>query len=540
MNSRFEKLYSLPSQLYAPSMPVIIAAGALLKDTQTGKVLAQLKFKSISPKTIKAVTVSLLPLDTANQPLGEKETHQILDLAANRDAEFGQKTPLYFSNNTTRAYQVIVEEVVFSDNTVWKSDGAPLSDLPVQETAQALLSDAELVKQYKLEYGERADYAADTFSDLWRCNCGAVNYGNEANCHACGAAKEIALSFDLERLKGACQSRLEEERKEAAQELTQRKIRQKKRTIIGVICCVLAVAAYFVVTVAIPKIELHAELNKAVSFLNSNDYSSAENILDELDAEESLDAAKYKQAVSFFEDGKYIQAIALFERTHDYGDSADYLNNSAPLAAELYYQQGDYLSCVNLCDSKQVYPEAYYAACYYRAVDFREQKNYTGAIRYFEKAGDYLDAEDLIYACELEVEYEQAIENIESGILTRAITAFEELGNYESSSEYLALCKSCEKYNGSWTSNSHKVYDPQTRELNRVDRYILNLSIKAMPQRDGSISYKVDQYDATLSGNVFAYFDHNWNESCTFDLSTGVGRKSDSWWIIETVYEKVK
>lgn len=47
MNGRFEKLYSLPSQLYAPSSPVIITAGALLKDTQTGKVLAQLKFKNM-------------------------------------------------------------------------------------------------------------------------------------------------------------------------------------------------------------------------------------------------------------------------------------------------------------------------------------------------------------------------------------------------------------------------------------------------------------------------------------------------------------
>lgn len=118
MNGRFEKLYSLPSQLYAPSSPVIITAGALLKDTQTGKVLAQLKFKNINSKVIKAIAVSLLPRDTANQPLGEKETHQILDLAANRDSEFGQKTPFYFSDNTTRAYQVIVEEVVFSDRCV--------------------------------------------------------------------------------------------------------------------------------------------------------------------------------------------------------------------------------------------------------------------------------------------------------------------------------------------------------------------------------------------------------------------------------------
>lgn len=182
MSNRFEKLYSLSGQLYAPSSPVIITAGALLKDTQTGKVLAQLKFKNINSKVIKAITVSLRPRDTANQPLGEKETHQILDLAANRDSEFGQKTPLYFSDNTTRAYQVIVEEVVFSDNTVWKTDGTPLSELPAQKAASETLVDVELEKQYKSEYGERANYMADTCFDLWRCHCGAINRSDEQVC----------------------------------------------------------------------------------------------------------------------------------------------------------------------------------------------------------------------------------------------------------------------------------------------------------------------------------------------------------------------
>ena len=61
MSNRFEKLYSLPCSLYAPNSPVIIVAGVLLKDTQTGRVLAQLKLKNISPKTIKAVTISVVP-----------------------------------------------------------------------------------------------------------------------------------------------------------------------------------------------------------------------------------------------------------------------------------------------------------------------------------------------------------------------------------------------------------------------------------------------------------------------------------------------
>lgn len=528
MSNRFEKLYSLSGQLYAPSSPVIITAGALLKDTQTGKVLAQLKFKNINSKVIKAIAVSLLPLDTANQPLGEKEIHQILDLTANRDSEFGQKTPLYFSNNTTRAYQVVVEEVVFSDNTVWKTDGAPLSDLPTQKTAQDLLSDAELAKQYKLECGERADYIADTYSDLWRCNCGAINQSDEQSCHACGAAKDTVLSFDLERLKITCQARLEQEHRAAALELTQRKIRQKKRAIIGVICCVLAVAAYFVVPVAITKIERHAELNReigllneAVSFLNSEDYSSAESILDKLDSEDSLNAAKYEQAVSFFEAGKYIQAITLFERAHDYGDSADYLIKSASLAAESYYQQGDYRSCVNLCESRQVYPDVYRAACYYYALSLKESEDYSDAVDYFDKADGYLDSNELKQSCKIDSDYSLAISYMYSRRFTDAINLFTSLDNYKSSQEYLSLCNTYAKYNGWWLCKGHSAYD---------------LNIEVLPLRSGDILYEVNGEPATLNGSILSY--ERFGYSCTFNLSTGVGHLTDGNRTEEFICEK--
>ena len=514
MSNRVEKLYSLPCSLYAPNSPVIIVAGVLLKDTQTGRVLAQLKLKNISPKTIKAVTISVFPFNIANQPLGEKETHQLLDLTVNRDDEFGQKTPHYFSDDTTRAYQVAVEDVLFSDNTAWMSDGNLMSDLPAQKLAAELFSDAELEKQYKLEYGENASYAADTFSDLWRCKCGAVNRTGETNCHACGTAKDTALAFDLEQLKNSCQVRLEEEREKAERELAQSKLRKKKAIKVSAICCTLAAVATFIATVVVPKIELRNELNQAVSFLDSEDYSSAESILDKLDAEDFLDAAKYKQAVSFFDEGKYIQAIALFERTHDYSDSANYLNENAYLGAEDYYQQGDYLSCISLCESRQIYPDAYYASCYYYAVDLKKNKEYTEAIEYLEKAGNYSGVEELKYACELGANYEQAILDMEAGNLSKAIDAFEKLGDFELSSVYIDLCETYESLRSRWVRINY-IYDKYGKNPPP------NITIVRAPQRSGKTLYKVNGNNATLQGNVLSFcIDKVYKY--TFDLSTGV------------------
>lgn len=309
MNGRFEKLYSLPSQLYAPSSPVIITAGALLKDTQTGKVLAQLKFKNINSKVIKAITVSLLPHDTANQPLGEKETHQILDLAANRDSEFGQKTPLYFSNNTTRAYQVIVEEVVFSDNTVWKTDGTPLSELPAQKAASETLVDAELEKQYKSEYGERANFMADTCFDLWRCHCGAINNNNEFNCHICDIEKNYVLAFDIERLRDNCNTRLERAEREKQEALAVSKKRLTKVSIIAAMLLVGIVLIRAYISFIVPSID-------------------------------------YKKATDAYSTGNYLTAIAAYEKLGSFKNSKEMLQKSFSSYADLLFDEGDYQSAI--------------------------------------------------------------------------------------------------------------------------------------------------------------------------------------------------
>ena len=65
MSERYTRLFTLPGSLYAQGSPLIILAGALLKDNQTGRVLAQLKFKNVGTKSVKAVKVSVTPLDAA-------------------------------------------------------------------------------------------------------------------------------------------------------------------------------------------------------------------------------------------------------------------------------------------------------------------------------------------------------------------------------------------------------------------------------------------------------------------------------------------
>ena len=121
MAERYTRLYSLPENLYTPGAPVVIAAGALLKDNQTGKTLAQIKFKSISEKQIKAVKISVSAFDVAGKELEGVAEYQYLDLTATRNSEFGQKQAVLLPDAVTRSFEAKCTDVVFGDGTVWNA-----------------------------------------------------------------------------------------------------------------------------------------------------------------------------------------------------------------------------------------------------------------------------------------------------------------------------------------------------------------------------------------------------------------------------------
>ena len=152
MSERYSRLFALSENLYAAGSPVVIAAGALLKDNQTGKVIAQLKLRSIHSKGVKAVTVSIAPLNTAGNPLGEEVRHEYLDLNIRRDMEFGQKAPIALPDASTRGFGVKVVEVVFDDNTLWNASEAPWEPLPTPSSI-GVVHGPEFEKQFCLKYG---------------------------------------------------------------------------------------------------------------------------------------------------------------------------------------------------------------------------------------------------------------------------------------------------------------------------------------------------------------------------------------------------
>lgn len=285
MSERYSYLYTLPQNLYTVGSPVVISAGTLLKDNQNGRIIAQLKFRSISNKVIKAVKVKLNLFDTAGNPIGESVVYDYLDLSVSRNVEFGQKTPVPVSDSKARSYNVAVTEVVFADRYLWTAtDGRwePLSN------PQRLMLDEELLKQYRIKYGIESKYVAKEEKDLWHCTCGELNRRGEMcnNCHNTFAELQTVDMAELEREKAV---RLEAEAMEA-EELFQKAIEEnavkaeihrkniKKTKVVTFVACAVIAIVIVITKVIIP----NGKYNNAISLMESGKLDEAYVVFQEL------------------------------------------------------------------------------------------------------------------------------------------------------------------------------------------------------------------------------------------------------------------
>lgn len=294
MSERYSKLFALSENLYSAGAPVVIAAGALQKDNQTGKVFAQLKIRNIQDKVIKATTVKITPFDTVGKPLGGTVDYQYLDLAADRDTDFGQKTPVMLKEAATRSFAVSVSEVIFSDNSIWTASNEVWESLSVPIAPEKEFTDGELAKQYRVKYGADCKCVFKKEKDLWRCACGAINRDSEKNCHTCQREAAALAALNVEELKADRDRRLAADQKKATEEKAAAKAKAKKAKKIAMIAVPLAVVA-IVVAVLISNLKAQQE--------------------------EAARLEAYNAAVALAEAGQYDEAIAAFTELGDYKDS---------------------------------------------------------------------------------------------------------------------------------------------------------------------------------------------------------------------------
>ena len=416
---RYSSLFRLPEKLYTQGSPLLIAAGALLKDNQTGNILAQIKFRGLSNKEIKAVKVNIRAFDISGAEMQGVDGYQYLDLSAARNAEFGQKTAVTLPDSVTRSFSVVCTSVIFSDNSVWEAEeNAVWEPLPKQQNLENLIGN--LAQQYRRDTSIQSHLEPLEYSDLWICSCGAVNRRRESQCCCCGVNRNTI--FSALNAESLTQNQSQFEAKEAERRTIQERETKKRQAKIKKIAIISSAAAVVVIVFAV------------------------------LITQVFIPMQQYNSAVSLMDAGNYEEAITAFEELGDYSDSAQKIEECAALKEEARLQEN-----------------------YQEAMGFLDNGDYPSAIKAFSNLGNYKDSQEQVK----KATYQYANNLVENKDFNAAIDMFYSLGEYQDANSQAEATKQLqidyiyqlieeEKYDEAW-EEYYELSDYQVATLSKKD-----------------------------------------------------------------------
>ncbi|MCI9588459.1 MAG: hypothetical protein HFF60_10915 [Oscillospiraceae bacterium] len=466
MSERYSKLFALSENLYSAGAPVVIAAGALQKDNQTGKVFAQLKMRNIQDKAVKAATVKISPFDTVGKPLGGTVDYQYLDLSAGRDTDFGQKTPVMLKEAATRSFAVSVSEVIFSDNSIWTAPNEvwePLSPPVALETA---LSDNELAKQYRVKYGADCKCVFKKEKDLWRCACGAINHASEKNCHSCQREAASLAALNVDELKADRDHRVAAEQKATAEKKAAAAEQAKKTKKIVMITIPIAVVAIVAVVIISGNMQKSTAYNAAVALAEAGQYDEAIAAFAELgDYKDSIEWANqnvaYEKAIYLLDCAERGDDAGLKVSTQTKPKTDATPNTASPGSVEQEIPDtipakcaqkaitvlkaiGDYRDSMVLIERAntiiEIEIEAEKEGYYVQALEALKNKDYDSACELFAMLGNYKDSAAKLTETITESNYQQAVSFMSQGKYSSAFEMLSEIKDYKDSAERFAEC----------------------------------------------------------------------------------------------------
>lgn len=347
MAERYSRLFSLPEDLYTAGAPLVIAAGALLMDNQSGRVLAQLKLRSISDKVINSVKLLVTGTNRAGNVLCREE-HVFEGLNAERDAFFGAKEAVLLPDANVRAFSVQLLSVAYSDGSRYIGGVEEWKPLPQQADLNQRLFDTELIRQYRLETSNMSRFVPMETQDLWLCACGELNRKGES-CHRCDQTLEQCKKYlNVELLRENKNLRLNGEAVQAALDEARRQSRAKllRRVLLVLVPLLLVAGIAFGVHKIMGRREaIYTEANRLYA---AGEFADAALLFDKLGHYRDADSMTAKAKKADAEIASYNRARKLLDNerwddAHDAFIALGDFDDSAELAQEALYRKGQAL-----------------------------------------------------------------------------------------------------------------------------------------------------------------------------------------------------
>ena len=251
-------------------------------------LFARFSIRNLTKTQIRSAVISVMLCDAGGKPFGETIEKTYTNLSVKCGESFGRVPAISFTNAYAGGMTASVSHVVFEDGSEWAANGMPFEPLPIPETLQVHLNDEELVRQYRLTYGETAQFFPMRQQDLWCCTCGEWN--RDDLCRTCARSEGKLFDFDLFRLIEAKDVRIARERAEAERRsaesalyVQEQRTRRRRRRFAIILTCsliVLLIAGYIVNTGFIVP---NRTYEKAVALYETEQYKDAFELFQSLD-----------------------------------------------------------------------------------------------------------------------------------------------------------------------------------------------------------------------------------------------------------------
>ena len=440
-NNNLRELMKDIRMQYAPGAPLMLEACALYADANSGRCIAQMKWKNLEDKPIRAVGIVVNAMDAFGHSL-EFVEYQYADVRANPGDSFGSRSAVLLKNPNVRSFAVAVKAVSFEDGSMFS--GQEDNWYAVLPDKKVIALTGDLLAQYKRDL-RTAGYAAaagkyepQISDDLWQCGCGNWQKRGQTVCTQChatrrglmAAAQPETLAANLviyekeqeekriaeekaaeeeraaralaeaQRKRREEEERIAYERRRAAEEERQQEERRKRnKRNLAIACCVL----------------LAAGAGCAAKFY-------------------LIPNSQYEAAAALMEKGQYAQASAAFAQIGDFKDAADMVNGVYYVQAEALLAAGEYEAASQAFEQAGSYKDAASRVLepyYKQAEELLANADYHGAAHSFALAGDYSDAAERI----LEPYYVWGDAQLAAGDMQGAVEAFTLAVGYKDADE---------------------------------------------------------------------------------------------------------
>lgn len=319
---KYIKLFETPVNYELFGCDAELLHGNLLKESESGAIIAQLQFRNISDLNMQSLYIGIKCYNEMGEPLynGAPYIFSYQDLNAKYGEKFGDRVPILLPDKHTRKIEVSIEKYMLSDGTIHTRDEFQTVEIPAvgKPIPKVLLDDFEETAsdEYRTIF-PKTTYPCITENGGWICSCG--KYNRTVRCVRCRLYKrqlDIITPEKLEENHKACV----EEREKALK--AQKKKRRRFRIIIEVLILILLTFVMFVQWLIPDVIAPAIKYEQATSLKEAGEFESAYDIFTELgdykDSKEKADEAYDHFKTGTFTETKTITVGMCLTFSEDY------------------------------------------------------------------------------------------------------------------------------------------------------------------------------------------------------------------------------